>query len=94
MPPRKHAHATHPCYILAPYHACGLGVEVFHDVLNAVFDIFQELLSHAWFRVQLRNAEMNAGRQRRGEKGDISHLVYIQQFSSSLASAYLFKIRC
>lgn len=41
-------------------HAGGLGVEVLHDVLNAVPDILQELLSHARLRVQLRDAEVDA----------------------------------
>lgn len=42
-------------------HASGLGIEVLHDVLDAVPDILQELLSNAGLCVQLRDAEMDAG---------------------------------
>lgn len=44
-----------------PHHASGLGTEVLHDVLDAVPDILQELLSNAGLCVQLCDAEMDAG---------------------------------
>lgn len=77
MPSEKH---TCPKHTLTtwwpPYHACGLGVKVLHDLLNAVFDIFQELFSNTGLCVQLCNAEMNTGQA--GERGEINHLKYIQ----------------
>lgn len=41
-------------------HACGLGAEVLHDLLDAVSDVSQELLGNPGLCVQLRNAEVNA----------------------------------
>lgn len=75
----KHTHPKHtftPYW--PPYHACGLGIEVLHDILNAVFDILQELFGNTGLRVQLRNAEMNAGEA--GERLTISP-VYSTTFS-------------
>lgn len=77
MPSEKQAHPKHTLSIRwAPYHACGLGLEVLHDLLNAVFDVFQELFSNTGLCVQLRNAEMNAGQA--GERGEINHFKYVQ----------------
>lgn len=73
----KHAHPKHTLTICwPPYHACGLGIEVLHDLLNAVFDIFQELFSNTGLRVQLCNAEMNTGQG--GERAKINHPKYVQ----------------
>lgn len=74
----KHPQPKHPPLTVCwpPHHAGGLGVEVLHDVLDAVPEILQELLSNARLRVQLRDAEMDAGQE--GEKAGINHLQYTQ----------------
>lgn len=48
----------------APYHACGLGIEVLHDIRDAVLDVLQEALGNTGLGVQLRDAEVNAGQGR------------------------------
>lgn len=72
--PSPHAHPLATCW--SPYHACGLGAEVLHDLLDAVSDVSQELLGNPGLCVQLRNAEVNAGWA--GERGKIHHLKYGQ----------------
>lgn len=59
-----------------PHHAGGLGVEVLHDVLDAVPDVLQELLSNARLCVQLCDAEVDAGQA--GQRAQINHLQYTQ----------------
>lgn len=71
---KEHPQPKHPLLMACwpPHHARGLGVEVLHDVLDAVPDILQELLGNAGLGVQLCDAEVDAGRA--GQRADINHL--------------------